>query len=195
MRPLARSESITTKSLGEDLVLFDASNGAVHSLNRVAGIVWRAADGQTDLDALTRIVERTTGVTGARPAVDLAVEQLSRRGLLQTAVERPTAEVRGARREALKRLAVGMAVPMILTMTSARARAQTLSKSLGLSCVVTVNGQTVPGTFKNVGGSLVCVPNLIVPIVNQCDGREEQQCTLPGGGIGICIQGVCQVPA
>ena len=88
MYPIAKSIGLTTKKLGDELVVFDAESGSVHHLNRVAELVWRACDGRTDAASLARIVGRATGVADARAAVELALEQLSRRGLLATPVER-----------------------------------------------------------------------------------------------------------
>jgi hypothetical protein len=123
MHPIARTTGISAKRLGDESVLFDSSNGSLHHLNRVAEIVWRACDGQTDVAALTRIVERTIGVPDPGPAVELALEQLSRRGLLETPIERADDERRRSRRDVLKQLARAAAIPAIMSLSAGQARA------------------------------------------------------------------------
>src|SRR5262245_46294521 len=108
MNPIARTTGLTSKKLGDELVVFDSTNGSVHHLNRVAEMVWRACDGRTDAAALARLVARSTRVADAGPAVELALEQLSRRGLLQAPVEPASADRRRDRRQALKQLATAL---------------------------------------------------------------------------------------
>jgi PqqD family protein of HPr-rel-A system len=123
MYPVSRSADLTVKRMGDELVVFDAQNGSVHHLNHVAGVVFQACDGRTDAAALARIVARIANVDEPGPAVELALEQLSRRGLLETTVERAAPERRRDRRDALKLLAKAAAIPIVLTLTASRARA------------------------------------------------------------------------
>jgi hypothetical protein len=116
--------------MGSEIVVFDAEKGNVHHLNNVANVVWRACDGNTDVAALGRIVARVTDVSDPTPAVELALEQLSSRGLLVTHVARPSADRRRNRRDTLKQLATAMAIPVILTLTASRARAQSASAQI-----------------------------------------------------------------
>jgi hypothetical protein len=119
--------------MGDELVVFDALNGSVHNLNQVSGMVWQACDGRTDVAGLARIVARNTSVEDPGPAVELALEQLSRRGLLETNVERASPDRRRNRRDALKMLAKAAAIPFVLTVTARQARAAGES---GDACVV-----------------------------------------------------------
>jgi hypothetical protein len=127
MYPVARTDGLNVKRMGSEAVVFDPESGNVHHLNNVAEVVWRACDGKTDVAGLTRIVARVTNVDNPGPAVELALEQLSSRGLLSTNVERANSDRRRNRRDALKTLAKAMAIPIVLTLTASRARAQTIS--------------------------------------------------------------------
>jgi hypothetical protein len=127
MYPMARIEGLTVKSMGSETVVFDPEKGNVHHLNNVANVVWRACDGNTDVEGLSRIVARVTNTTDSLPAVELALEQLSARGLLVTTVPRASADRRRNRRDTLKQLATAMAIPLVLTLTASRARAQSAS--------------------------------------------------------------------
>jgi hypothetical protein len=160
MNPIARTDGLTTKKLGDELVVFDANTGSVHFLNRVAEVVWRACDGRTDPAALARIVGRVTDVPDAGPAVELALEQLSRRGLLATPVDRADADRRRGRRQALKHLATALAIPVVLTVTAQKARAGGES-----FCLYTCpDGKTMfPG--RKIAGLCVPAPGSVCPPV------------------------------
>jgi hypothetical protein len=127
MYPVARMTGLTVKHMGNEVVVFDDDTGNVHHLNHVAEVVWRACDGNTDVAGLSRIVARVTNTPDPVPSVELALEQLSSRGLLATNVERANSERRRDRRDALKLLAKAMAIPIVLTLTASRARAGCVS--------------------------------------------------------------------
>ena len=118
MNPITRKKGLTIKQMGDEAVIFDTESGAVHHLNRVAEMVWRSCDGRTDKEALARMVERVCNVPEAGEAVDLALEQLSRRGLMTIPIERADAVRRMNRRVVLKGLAKAMAIPAVLTITA-----------------------------------------------------------------------------
>jgi len=173
---MARMDGVTTKKLGDELVVFDAKTGSVHHLNRVAELVWRACDGRTDVAALGRIVARATAVADAGPAVELALEQLSGRGLLATPVERANADRRRDRRDTLKQLATALAIPMVLTVTAGKARAQLMT---GQPCSFTCpNGVVLAGIVFPGGG---CLTN---PITCPPTTTPSSTTTSPGGGGG-----------
>jgi len=154
MYPVSRSADLTVKRMGDEFVVFDAQNGSVHHLNSVAGVVWQACDGRTDAAGLARIVARATQNDNAGAAVELALEQLSRRGLLETNVERAAPDRRRDRRDALKTLAKAALIPFVLTLTAQRARAASES---GDACIihctqlVTAGAVLVPNKVTIVG--------------------------------------------
>jgi Coenzyme PQQ synthesis protein D (PqqD) len=213
MNPIARSTGLTSKKLGDELVVFDSTNGSVHHLNRVAEMVWRACDGRTDAAALARLVARNTQVTDAGPAVELALEQLSRRGLLQNPVERADVDRRRDRRQALKQLATALAIPTIMTLTAQRAMAvafvsgdgclSTLAPIAGLTGCTTADGKAGhcgvistwthrDTTFQQLG----CVAG--APIgssptgpVTSCQGQPNGTPCSGGTFTGTCQNGEC----
>jgi hypothetical protein len=155
MNPIARMNGLDVKRLGNEVVVFDPEKGNVHHLNQVADVVWRACDGQTDIDGLSRIVGRVTNTVDARPAVELALEQLSSRGLLETQVARPDPDQRRNRRDALKVLAKAMAIPIVLTITASKARAYYYS---GAPCTIVCPVGSLNPTEPGVIIDGVCYP-------------------------------------
>jgi hypothetical protein len=193
MLPRARHDGLTTKKLGDELVVFDGDTKAVHSLNRVAELVWRACDGRTDVDALTRIANRATGQPDTRPAVELALEQLSRRGLIDIEVARPAAERRSARRDALRQLATALAVPMIVTLTASRARAQVRSQlPCSITCPPGSLSAVVLGITDALGQCVAFIPCTPSPTTGGTGcSPNGATCTTATGLPGVCQNGVC----
>ncbi len=127
MFPRARKDRLTIHELPDETLVYDLDCRKAHCLNATAALVWRHCDGNTSLDELARLVGRQIEVPRANEVVALALEQLTRRHLLEEAPAPPEPAERLSRRESLKKLALAAAtLPLILTITT-RAAAQTMS--------------------------------------------------------------------
>ncbi len=125
MLPCARKDRLTIRELPEETLVYDQDRHKAHCLNATARAVWRHCDGETSVDELARIVAKEIGIASASAVVGLALEQLARRHLLETAPA-PAAD-RISRRDALKKLAAGAALlPLIMTVAT-KTVAQSLS--------------------------------------------------------------------
>jgi hypothetical protein len=115
MRPAARREGILVREIGDEAIVYDRRSHAAHCLNRTAAAVFRAADGTRTRDEIA-----TCGALAGHPrpqralAVDLALEELERVGLL----EKTGAPAPAGRREALRRVGIGAALllPAVTTV-------------------------------------------------------------------------------
>ncbi len=65
---LVRHPDISTFPLDDNLVLYDARDGAVHVLNATAALVWTAVDGMRNARALARGLAAHCGIA-APPAL------------------------------------------------------------------------------------------------------------------------------
>ena len=172
------------------------SASKAHCLNRVTALVWRNCDGRTDLAGLARLVEREQGITGGAVVVQLALEQLASRHLLEGTVERGSAAQRRSRREVLKRLAAAaVTLPVILTVAAPRANAATLPHF----CSHNADGTTC-GT-----GQVCCQEACVTPAASgstcaaACQCRTGIPCTsgkccIPLGGTGCTVLTDCCAP-
>jgi hypothetical protein len=119
---MARKEKLTVRELSTETLVYDLERHAMHCLNRTAALVWKHCDGRHDAPALAALAARRLGLPAdeAEAAVRLALEQLSRRGLLQEAVATAAGEERLTRRKALRKMAVAAAaaLPVIMTLKS-----------------------------------------------------------------------------
>lgn len=124
MLPKARTDNITIRELTEELLVFDHERMKAHCLNGTAAFLWRHCDGQTDIDQLVALVERELHIPDAAPVVQLALQQLSRRRLLEQELTPLSAEQRLSRRDALKKMAIAaVALPVIMSLAAPKARA------------------------------------------------------------------------
>lgn len=178
MLPLARKEGLTIRELPEETLIYDRDRHKAHCLNATARAVWRHCDGQTPLDALARIVAAETGIAAAPVVVGLALQQLARRHLLETALE-PAAGV--DRRDALKKLAFGAALlPLIMTVATKTA-AQSLSRMSDPAPAPTTQvNVTVPVI---VGGGSRSTPT-------PCRARAQSCVAAASGQQGTCCAGL-----
>jgi hypothetical protein len=89
--PRARTDHLVIQELPDETLVFDHLHHKAHCLNRTTTWVWKHCDGQTDLAGLARLFEHEAQ---ASVLVQLALEQLSSRHLLETPVERGSAAQR-----------------------------------------------------------------------------------------------------
>jgi hypothetical protein len=155
MKPLARIEGLTIRELPDEVILLDTARDQAHCLNLVAATVWRQCDGTRTTADLASNVSETLQRPVPEAAIELALEQLTKRGLLATPVIKAGTTRRMERREALRVAAMALAIPIMLTIASP-ARAQTITQCAraGASHVVPVCASgTVPKTVPVAGGT------------------------------------------
>jgi hypothetical protein len=122
--PKARTDKLTTREIGDETLVYDMTCTQAHCLNRTAALVWRLCDGRTTIEALARRVEQELHVEQGKELVQLALEQLDRKHLLEKPVKKLSLTARRARRHALVKMAfVAAALPVIMTLTARKARA------------------------------------------------------------------------
>jgi hypothetical protein len=186
---------LVVRELPDETLVYDLRANKAHCLNRAAALVWRLCDGRTDVAQLAAALRDELGVPDGQAAARLALWQLSRRGLLEQPVEAAAPAERIGRREALRKLALLGALPIVLTVTARHASAATSICSLNDGCFhgVVQKGKCVP-TFP-VGAGAECGRRGSGMV---CDGKGEcgfpETPTLPpvtgpspppGGGNGV----------
>lgn len=176
MFPLARSEKLTIHELPDEVLIYDHLRAKAHCLNRTSYTIWKQCDGRTDPATLAGLL----GMDHAEAIVDLALEQLAQRHLLQGPLERVSSDQRRSRRDVLKKLAAAAAtLPIILTVAAPKASATgSLSCTSNDQCAsLTANGGCVVGTCMSGRCTLSTAANGTV-----CSN---------GGLTGLCSSGAC----
>src|SRR5438270_13360436 len=106
MKPLARTDKLTVRAMPDETLVYDLERHKAHCLNRTASLVWEHCDGRHDADGLAELLARELALPAAEAAAAarLALEQLSRRGLLREAVAPAAGRERLTPRQALRQL-------------------------------------------------------------------------------------------
>lgn len=121
MRPERRTDDLFVRELDGEVLVYDDRTGKAHSLNATAAQVFHLCDGTQSLDDLAAAVatEQRVGLNDAAAMVDLALEQLSQRGLLTADITRASGDRRMTRRGLIRNLAIAMvAIPVIVSLAA-----------------------------------------------------------------------------
>jgi hypothetical protein len=155
-RPLARTEDLVVEELQDEVLVYDRRNNKVHCLNPAAASVWRLCDGKRTLAEMTKRLtgEGLTAQAGEQ-VVLMALQRLSRLGLLVKPYKRQSSVPAMTRRQALQKLGLtaAVALPLITSMvapTAAQAATPPGCAGAGEAC------STGPGGAPCCGG-LSCV--------------------------------------
>ncbi len=117
--PQARTRGVIVEHLADEVLVYDLERDRAHCLNTTAARVWEMCDGQKNVTQIAREVGTETESQASEEVVWLAVEQLSRAGLMEGKVKR-AAEKGMNRREVIKRIAVAAAigVPVVTSIVA-----------------------------------------------------------------------------
>lgn len=145
--PKARKDQLIVRELPGETLVYDENTGKAHCLNGTAAQVWKLCDGTITPEQMVRKLTADMDPDQSKAVVRLALEQLSRRDLLEDAIRPLSDQARLNRREVLRGLAksavVAAALPLIMTMASKTGRAAGAS-----SCTATC-------TYNNAGTTLL----------------------------------------
>jgi hypothetical protein len=137
-RPQAHEDGLVVESLGDELLVCDASRDTAHVLNATAAKVWRACDGRRDLAALQEhcALDRDT--------VELALQQLRDCELVSEPEHRTSISRREMLRKGMIAASLGAILPVIQSVTVPAAAA----------AAVTRNGPVMTGAPTTPGATM-----------------------------------------
>jgi hypothetical protein len=123
MHPRARTENIVVKELGDETLIYDTPVDELHSLNRAAALIWKLCDGKKSALQIARLIEEQYTLSANKASVQLGLEELSSRNLLERPVRPASAAAKKDRREMLKLLTSALSIPVIASITAPEAKA------------------------------------------------------------------------
>jgi len=152
MKPVARRSGLVVRELSGEVLVYDTASHRAHCLNRIAGEVFRHADGTRTVDGIAALVG---GDEVGEEVVRAAFADLAAAGLLEETAG--TASRGLTRREVVRRVGIGAAVFLpavvsVLAPTPAEA---------AVTCVCNCTGQP-PDT--------PCTTEFADPCFESCDG-------------------------
>jgi hypothetical protein len=106
MRPVARTEGLVVRAIGDETLVYDTRRHRAHCLNRTAALVFRLSDGTRTVGEIAAAIG---GGPDAQEPVAMALAQLTAAGLLASPPE-TGAPAGTSRREALRRVGLGAAL-------------------------------------------------------------------------------------
>jgi hypothetical protein len=171
--PRARTEGLIVKELDDETLVYDLKTDLAHCLNFTAARVWKKCDGQTTVTEVLASLSTETNRLVDESLVWLALDQLERFNLLQTAPS-PPVEFKGMhRREWVRKIGIAaIAIPAIISITAPVAQAQ-------VSCPATGGGR--PPTCP-CSGNGNCVSNVCCP-----DPSPPGLCAAASRPAGTCL--------
>lgn len=172
--PLARTEALVVEELGDELLVYDLTRDEAHSLGTVAAKVWKACDGQKNIDQLAAELDMDSD------AVAEAIEGLSTCNLLD---EAPAAGItrRGLSLKAMKLGAAAAATPLIVSIAAPTA-AMAVTEAFCQGIAVSANGcgdchkfgccccEPPGGTVKPCHADCITSPDCNIGTQPNCNG-------------------------
>jgi hypothetical protein len=131
--PQARTNGVVVEHLADEVLVYDLKRDRAHCLNVTAARVWEKCDGQHTISQIASEVVKGDGEAGEE-VVWLAVEELSRAGLMEEKIKRGREGV--SRREVIKRIAVAAAigVPVVTSIVAPTASHAANCRPAGQPC-------------------------------------------------------------
>ena len=128
--PQAKTSGVVVEQLAEEVLVYDLERDRAHCLNPAAARVWEKCDGKHTVTEIGAYV-------GNEEVAWMAIEELSRAGLLEEKIKRPAVGGGMSRREVIKRIAVAAAigVPVVTSIVAPTA-------SHAANCIPTGGGCT-----------------------------------------------------
>ena len=80
-KPRARHEGLLVEELPGETLVYDPASHQAHCLNPAAALVWRAADGDTDVDDIAQRLQGI-GLPASQALVWMALATLESAGLM-----------------------------------------------------------------------------------------------------------------
>jgi hypothetical protein len=122
------------EELADEVLVYDLGRDRAHCLNQTAANVWKLCDGKNSPAKIATQLDGKLEPAAAEEFVWAALEQLSRAGLLEEKIKRPSTGL--SRRDVVKRLAVAAAigVPVVTSIVAPKASHAANCRPSGQPC-------------------------------------------------------------
>lgn len=137
--PNARRADLVVEELKNELLIYDRARDQASCLNQTAALVWKFADGKTSVSEIATQLERELKSPVDVGVVWYALDQLSKKNLLQERVTPPLQYSRITRRDFIVKaglVGAAVAIPVIISLT-APSPAMAATCPSGCSCTIT----------------------------------------------------------
>lgn len=174
-----RDDEVVVQELDGEFLVYDLRTDKAFCLNDTSSVVWNACDGKRDHEQIRSVVSAQLGSEIGQDVVWLALQQLSKNGLIDGGdVESPVEFAGLSRRQLMKRigLATAVALPVVASLVAPTAAHASSLCMTGTSCSCpggTPMGSSCPNTTCRNSpsvptGSCLCSPNPPGPAGRTC---------------------------
>jgi coenzyme PQQ synthesis protein D (PqqD) len=119
MHPKARRTDLIVNRVADETVVYDTTTAKAHALNPAAALVFENADGETSTERLAAIMASELGTPADEELAEMALQRLSRAGLLTEQFTPRAGPGKITRRQMMKRLGVAaLALPLITSIAA-----------------------------------------------------------------------------
>src|SRR6185503_15133397 len=119
--PLARTEQLIVKEVDDEVLVYDLKTDQAHCLNKTAALVWKKCDGRATVENIAGSLANEINVAKDERIVWLALDQLEKFNLLESAATQPGFLPRINRRQLVRTIGVAtLALPVIFSIASPR---------------------------------------------------------------------------
>jgi len=133
--PKARTAKLIIKEVDDEVLVYDLVNDKAHCLNRSAALVWKNCDGNKSVSEISLILAKETDAAVDESVIWLALDELEKFQLLESAPTKP-AMLHGMNRRQLIRAAgiAAAALPIIISMSAPPAASAQSCLANGQTC-------------------------------------------------------------
>lgn len=141
-----REDEVVVQEIDGEVLVYDLRTDKAYCLNQTSSIVWNACDGKRTREEIRSFVSDQLSSDVGRDVVWLALQQLSKSGLIDGGVEAPVEFAGMSRRQLMKKigLATAVALPVVASLVAPTAAHAASLCMTGASC--TCPGFTPMGT-------------------------------------------------
>jgi hypothetical protein len=113
--PRALRDNLVIRELDDETLIYDTDRDEAHCLNHTAALVWEHCDGETTVKQAARSLQTELGAAVDTNLVWLAVKQLQRFHLVESATKAPSVSRRDL---VLKYAPAAVALPVIMSISA-----------------------------------------------------------------------------
>lgn len=113
--PRALTDNLVIRELDDETLIYDTDRDEAHCLNHTAALVWEHCDGETTAKQAARSLQTELGAAVDTDLVWLAVKQLRRFHLVESATKGPAVSRRDL---VLKYAPAALALPVIMSISA-----------------------------------------------------------------------------
>ncbi len=133
--PKARKEALIIKELGDETLVYDRNNDQAHCLNQTAALVWEHCDGDSNVSEIAESLAKQTSTKANETIVWLALDQLHKFDLLESALPAHPHLAGVNRRQWVRNVGLAaIALPIIISIAAPAAQAAASCTAPGGAC-------------------------------------------------------------